>query len=66
MQIEVSASRVIDKLAIQVGTQASRIAHLEATNEVLMERLREYDERDRQAKSSATPQGIPNGQVTDS
>ena len=47
MQIEVSATRVIDKLAGKIGLMASEIAQLQATNEVLTERLREYTERER-------------------
>jgi uncharacterized coiled-coil protein SlyX len=59
MQIEVSATRVIDKLASKVGAQASEIAHLQATNEVLTERLREYVERDRDAKPAASASSSP-------
>lgn len=56
MQIEVSATKVIDKLAAQVGSQASEIAHLQATNEVLMERLREYAQREQRGRALSAGQ----------
>lgn len=59
MQIEVSATRVIDMLAAKLGKKEAEIARLEATNEVLMERLREHVERDR----SQTTNGQANGQL---
>ena len=55
MQIEVSATRVIDMLAVKLGKKEAEIARLEATNEVLIERLRAYDERERNQRT-------PNGQ----
>lgn len=60
MQIEVSATRVIDMLASKLGKKEAEIARLEATNEVLMERLREYVERDRVTNKlpESAPQGV--------
>jgi len=58
MQIEVSATRVIDKLALRIANLSAEIARLEATNEVLIERLREYEAHGRSQALSA-------GQVDD-
>ena len=63
MQIEVSATRVIDMLAIKLGKAHADIARLEATNEVLIERLRAYDERDRNQRS--TPNGHALSEISD-
>lgn len=65
MQIEVSATRVIDMLASKLGKKEAEIARLEATNEVLMERLREYVERDRVTKLPQVSQDIDDAQPTD-
>lgn len=66
MQIEVSATRVIDMMAAKLGKKEAEIARLEATNEVLMERLREYVERDRQSKlPDRAPQGPDDANPTD-
>jgi hypothetical protein len=59
MQIEVSATRVIDKLAAKVGALSSEIAHLQATNEVLTERLREYVEREQRGQQPAAVDDQP-------
>lgn len=64
MQLEVSATRVMDKMAAQIGSQAAEIARLQATNEVLVERLREYVERDRVQSQPNGP--ALNGYVDDS
>jgi hypothetical protein len=58
MQIEVPTTKVIEKLALQVANLSAEKARLEATNEVLIERLREYEQRGRSQALSA-------GQVDD-
>lgn len=63
MQIEVSATRVMDKLAAKLGEKEAQIARLEATNEVLIERLRAYDERDRLTTVQPAPQAVDDGHV---
>jgi hypothetical protein len=56
MQIEVSATRVIDMLAAKIGQREAEIARLQATNEVLTERLRIYVDRDERSAIPASPQ----------
>jgi hypothetical protein len=57
MQIEVPPERIIDKMAREVAQLTYRVAQLTATNEMLVERLRDYVQRDQQAQSAPKQNG---------